>query len=128
MMGLRALANSITRTVNPNVQAIRRRSDGYTSKPNGARLPLYDDTPVVVQVQALAYGDIQKIDGLNIQGVRRKIYTDGVLSGLIRVRSKGGDMIVFPDGTLPEGNAWLCVHVLEQWAEWCAVVITLQDE
>lgn len=126
-MKLRSLANSITKTVNPNLQAVRRRSSGYTTRSDGSRIPLYADVPVTLQVQALSFGDIQKIDGLNIQGVRRKIYTDGVLSGLIRVGQKGGDVIVFPDGALPEGNTWLCVHVLEQWDSWCAVVITLQN-
>lgn len=130
MINLRATANSVTRTLNQNVLATRRRSTGYTVQPGGARVPSYDDAPVTLQVQALAYGDIAKIDGLNIQGYRRKIYTDGVLSGLIRVQRTGGDFIVFDPalaGSPPEGTTWLCVHVLEQWAPWCTVVITLQD-
>jgi hypothetical protein len=130
-MNLRGVANSVTRVLNPNVDATRRRSTGYTTLPGGERVPAYEDIPVRLQVQALAYGDIQKIDGLNLQGYRRKIYTDGVLSGLIRVGQKGGDLIVFdPTNPLspPEGTIWLCAHVLEQWSPWCTVAITLQNK
>ena len=28
---------------------------------------------------------------------------------------------------MPEGNTWLCVHVLEQWPDWCKIAITLQN-
>lgn len=127
-MNLRGIANSVTRAVNPNVQGTVKRSDGYDTKANGVRVPKYTDQPVTVQAQALSYGDLRQLEGLNIQGVKRAIYVNGAVAGLIRVGQKGGDIIVFPAGTFYEGTTWLCVHVLEQWPDWCKFAITLQDE
>lgn len=127
-MNLRGLVNTYTRGINPNTRATRKRSNGYNTDAAGKRTPIYDDCPVTLQVQALSFGDLQQLDGLNIQGTRRAIYTNGVLSGVIRVAQKGGDLIVFPAGVMPEGNTWLCVHVLEQWGPWCKVAITLQND
>jgi hypothetical protein len=126
-MNLRGIANSNTKAINPNVTCTRRRSTGSVMKPGGVRVPTYSDSTLTVQAQALSFGDLAQLDGLNIQGTRRAIYTDGVVSGLIRVAKQGGDILVFPTGTFPEGDTWLCVHVLEQWTPWCKVAITLQD-
>lgn len=133
-MNLRKIANSITRSINPNVGAVLLRSIGAAKKPGGVRVPQYGQTPIQVQVQALSFGDLAQLDGLNIQGVRRKIYLDGFAAGVIRVARQGGDVLIFERGLLPEGTTWLAVHVLEQWqdgfagAAWCTVAITLQDE
>lgn len=124
---LRALANSRTTTVNPNTIATLRRSSGSTIRPGGVRVPEYSESQVSVQVQALSFGDLQQIDGLNIQGVRRALYVNGAVAGVIRAAEKGGDLIVFPPGTLPEGDTWLIVHVLEPWSQWSKFVITLQN-
>lgn len=123
---LRALANSRTTTVNPNTVATLKRSSGAVSLPGGIRVPEYFDSQVAVQVQALSFGDLQQIDGLNIQGVRRALYINGAVAGVIRAAQKGGDIIVFAPGTLPEGDTWLIVHVLEPWSQWSKFVITLQ--
>jgi hypothetical protein len=77
-----------------------------------------------VQVQALSYDDLRQIEGLQLQGVRRKAYVTGTWDGVIRSQDKGGDVIVFPPGTLPQGDTWLVAHVLEYWPQWTAVVLT----
>lgn len=119
--------------VNKFIPATARRSAGYTTNAAGQRTPALTNIPVSLQIQALSYTDITKLNGLNIQGVRRKIYTSGTIFGLIRVGQKGGDLIVFPAGSLPEGDVWLAAHVLEQWNDgagnpaWVSIAITLQD-
>lgn len=133
MVNVRALANLGSTRVNKNIQAIRQRSGGYTTAPDGSRTPAYSEVPVTLQIQALTYTDIIKLDALNIQGARRAIYTNGAVFAVIRVAQKGGDLIIFPNNTLPEGNVWLAAHVLEQWNDgagnpsWVKVAITLQD-
>jgi hypothetical protein len=67
------------------------------------------------------------LDALNVQGVRRTIYLTGDVMAIVRVDQQGGDLIVFPDGTLPEGNIWLAAQVIEAWPDWCRVCITLQN-
>ena len=128
MVNLRGIANSATSAINPNVRATVLRSAGSTTLPNGARVPKYKTSQAIVQVQALSFSDLTQADGLNIQGVRRAVYVNGAVAGLIRIKQKGGDVLVFDQGTLIEGTTWLCVHVLEQWPQWCKFIITLQDE
>lgn len=133
MVNVRALANLGSTRVNKNIQAIRQRSTGSATAPDGSRTPIYNEVPVTLQIQALTYTDIIKLDALNIQGARRAIYTNGAVFAVIRVAQKGGDLIIFPNNTLPEGNVWLAAHVLEQWNDgagnpsWVKVAITLQD-
>lgn len=77
------------------------------------------------QVQALGYKDLQQVDGLNLNGTRRKIYLFGVSSGVVRSLQKGGDLLT--DGN---GDVWLVAMVLEQWQHgegWASVAVTLQD-
>lgn len=128
MVNWRGVANSYTRAINPNIVGQIRRSNGYTTAASGKRTPTYEDlAPITVQAQALSFKDLTQLDGLNIQGTRRALYFDGVVLGIVRVKQVGGDVLVFPDGTFPEGNEWLCVHVLEQWPQWGKVAITLQN-
>mgnify|MGYP001617856700 CR=1 FL=1 len=127
MVNIRPVANMMIQSINPDVQATVRRSTGYTTLPSGKRTPTYADSPITLQVQALSKSEIQHLDGLSIQGTARAIYFDGAVFGLVRAQQKGGDVIIFPAGTLPEGDEWLCVHVLEQWSPWGKVAIVLQN-
>lgn len=124
-MNLHGLVAGAIGAINPFVSATVSASTGYTMNPDGSRTPTYNTIPISVQVQALTYKDLTQLDGLNIQGVRRAIYLTGQVFGVIRVDRKGGDLITFPNGTLPEGNVWLAAHVLEAWPDWCKVAITL---
>lgn len=126
-MNLHGIVAPAIGIVNPFVSATVKRSAGYTILPDGNRVPAYTEFPARVQVQALTYTDITRLDSQNIQGVRRAIYLNGAVMGIVRVDERGGDLIVFPAGTLPEGNIWLAAHVLEAWPDWCKVAITLQN-
>lgn len=127
-MNLHAIVRGAITAINPDVAVTVRRSSGApTVLADGTQVPAYIDTVVRVQVQALTYSDLQKLDALNIQGVRRAVYLSGVVMGAVRVAQRGGDMLIFPTGTLPEGDTWLCVQVLEQWPDWCKIAITLQN-
>lgn len=126
-MNLHALVAPAIATVNPFVTATVRRATGATTAPDGQRTPTYTDWSALVQVQALTFQDIRQLDYLNIQGVRRAIYLTGNVMGAVRVDNRGGDLIVFPTGTLPEGDIWLAAQVLEAWPDWVKVAITLQN-
>lgn len=126
-MNLHGIVSAAIGSVNPFVPATVQISAGYNISPDGSRTPIYNPITIDVQVQALQYNDLVHLDGLNIQGTRRAIYTNGFVAGIIRVDSKGGDLITFPPGTLPEGNTWLCAFVLEQWKDWCKIAVTLQN-
>lgn len=115
-------------TVNPDVLAELWHSTGATTAASGKRMPTYSKTPIVVQAQALSYSDLQQLDGLNIQGVRRAIYCNAQVMSIVRVQREGGDLVVFPEGTFPEGTTWLAVHTLERWPTWCKLAVTLQND
>lgn len=145
-MDLRGLANSVTSTVNPNTIVTVKRSTGYTIGAGRKQVPQYA-APVSGpgQIQALDSVDLKQLDGLNIQGDVRAIYLRGVLAGVVRPQSKGGDIISIPllaFGFQPDNQPfdtvpfidqngtyainWLVVKVLETWPTWTKAAIVLQ--
>ena len=121
-MNLHAIANPVITAVNPNYPVTVSISTGWTSNPDGTRVPTYNVVQAMGQVQALSFRDIQQIAGLNLQGTRKAIYLYGEVDGLQRSTNQGGDLI-----TLPDGSIWLVAMVLEQWPDWCKVAVTLQN-
>ncbi len=131
-LNLRNIANSVTRTVNPNVWATIRHSTGYTTGDDGTQVPSFTEFAVPVQVQPITTGDIQKLEALNIQGVHRAIYVSAEVEAQIRVDKQGGDQIVFPAGVMPEDNdsptTWIVTAVLEVFGNrWRKIAVTLQN-
>jgi hypothetical protein len=125
-VNLHGIISGAIGTINPFVSATVKRSSGYSLAPGGIQTPAYTTFSISCQVQALSYTDITQLDGLSIQGVRRKIYLTGNVEGIVRADRRGGDLIIFPNGTLPEGNTWLAALALESWPDWVSIAITLQ--
>ena len=112
-MNLHALAGPICAIINPWVTATIEKSNGYTTLPDGSRVPSYDSpVPVDVQKQPMTYTDLVQTEGINIQGEKCALYITGNYDGIVRQDGTGGDLI-----TLPSGSKWLVVMVLENWAE-----------
>lgn len=123
-MNLDAFVAPFTRVVNAPVTATIKVSTGSTTSANYVQVPTFASFPgVTVDVQALSGSDIKHLDAINIQGIMRAAYFNGILEGLDRPAGKGGDLIVF------NGTTWLVTQVLEPWNEngWCKVAITLQN-
>lgn len=127
-MNLHGIVAAAIGTVNPFVAATVKQPNGYTTNDDGVQVPAYVDTAVRAQVQSLTFTDLQKLDGMNIEGVKRAVYLNGDVPAVIRQLTSGGAMLVFPTGTLYEGDVWLCTMVLEQWPDWCKIAITLQNQ
>jgi hypothetical protein len=128
-MNLHGIVSPYVGVVNPSIAATLRVSTGYTTQDDGTRVPTYSDTPnVPAQVQAMSFGDIQMLDGLQLQGEKRKIYLNGRFDSLSRERGTGGDLVIFPSGSKwPFGTTWKIAMVLEQYPDWCSVAVTLQN-
>jgi len=120
-MNLRGIANAATRAINPNIPAQILASIGYTTSPDGSRVPGYAD-PVDVQIQRqeLSQKDLLHIDGLNISGVLASIYINGNWYSVNRADGKGGDIIRFNE------QEWLVIAVPELWPDWTRVIACLQ--
>lgn len=126
-MDLLSIASPFTAIVSPFVTATVQTSTGYATAADGTQVPSYSTATFQVQPQPLAYTDLTQLDGLSIQGVRRAIYANNAdIEGVVRVDSRGGDLLTFPPGTFPEGNVWKAVLVLEHWQDWVKVAVVLQ--
>jgi hypothetical protein len=110
-MNLHGLVGPVISVVNPLLTVSVQVSTGFTTTASGNRTPTYAPAvSVAAQVQPLSWRDLQQLEGLNLQGVRKAIYLNGEIDGLVRQTSQGGDVITFPDGTV-----WLVVMILEGW-------------
>jgi hypothetical protein len=125
-MNLNALAAGLARAVNPSSEAILWVGTGlFNTSPDGVRTPRWAaQYPVTIDVQESTSKDLRQLDGLNVQGVTNVAYVNGALDAVSRVRRKGGDMITIQGS----GETYLVAAVLEQWAGWCKVALTLQLE
>ena len=120
-MNLHSIVSGVISSINPMTDVTIQVSAGYTIAPDGKQVPAYTTlTGIKGQKQALSYGDIQRINGLNIQGVTEKMYLTGNFEGVFRALGKGGDLISF------NGRTYLVNIVFERWPDWCCVGLTMQ--
>ena len=120
-MNLHGVASGIVSAVNPMIDVIKKHSADYATAPDGTRSPVFSaDETISIQLQGMSEAELKQVNELNIGGILRKVYTAGYLSSLDRKTKSGGDLLVFGAET------WLVVHVLEQWPDWCAVIIQKQ--
>jgi hypothetical protein len=121
-MNLHGLVAHVIGAVNPMQMVCIRRSTGSTTNPDGSRTPTYSAPEwTQAQVQMLSQNDLLRVDGINLQGNRRKVYFTGSMAGVVRASRQGGDLMTFADGSV-----WLLETVLEQWPEWVAVSVIQQ--
>jgi hypothetical protein len=124
-MNLHNIVNGSISAINPRVPGTYNQSTGYTTNPDGSRTPSYaQPVTIKIQLQALAFRDLQQLDALNIQGCKHAMYLYGDVEGIDRAAGRGGDTIVLDDGT-----TWLVTQVLENWnttAGWVKVAVTKQ--
>jgi len=110
-MNLSHIAGSYVSSVNPWITGQYQKSNGYSTNPDGERVPSYTAAvPLAIQMQAMTSGDLRQVSGLNLNGELRAMYCNGAIEGVDRPQSLGGDLI-----TLPDASIWLVAKVLENW-------------
>lgn len=120
-MNLHKIANSAIRRVNPNISAILKKYAGEIIGPGRKPVPSYlPDQIVTIQLQPISRGDMQHVDGLNIQGLAKVIYVNGNYFSVQREMEQGGDIFVI------NGEQWLVVEPVELWPDWCRLIAVLQ--
>ncbi len=119
-MNLQGLTQGAVGVVNPSVPITVLQSTGYTTGADGTQTPTTTTLSVRGQVQPLSSQDLRKLEGLNIQGVTAKVYLTGDFEGVFRVLGKGGYLLQF------NGYTYLVTAVLERWADWTCVGVTMQ--
>jgi hypothetical protein len=124
-MNLHAIAAPFAGIVSGTTIAVWRRNTGYTTSAAGKRAAGYTDVPdTPLQVQALTGPELELVESLNIQGVKRAVHMEGDAKGVDRASGEGGDLLVFG------GAVWLVTLVLETWdaSNWCRVAVTKQND
>lgn len=128
-MNLHAIVGPLVASVNPTQTVTIRRSTGYVTNPDFSRTPTYETFTAPAQIQALTFGDLRQLDGLNLSGLKRAIYFYGSSNSTVRVTTEGGDLITFPDGSI-----WLVAQVLEVFGHgvdgssgWTKCAVVLQN-
>lgn len=126
-MNLRAMANSVTCTVNANIQATLCINQGYTVTDDGTQIPSYERIPKIVDVQGLNTSDLAHLGDVAQQGQYNAVYLDGLLDAQIRSLDKGEDTIEFVPQGETEPVKWRVVRVLERYTDlWTKVAICRQ--
>lgn len=129
MIDVRGIANRSIQPVNPNIPAIYYRNSGYTTTPSGKQVPAFDPGQgVIIQLQALKGSDLKHVENLNLQNVYRNVRMWGYTQGVVRVDSRGGDVILFPESPGDVNQTWLVSAVLENWPTWSSVIVCLQRD
>jgi hypothetical protein len=125
-VNLHNVVAGIVSAVNPILSAQYQRSSGYTIAPDGTRASGYaPGQTVAVQKQPLQSNELQQIQGLNINGEKAGMYVSGDWDGVSRADARGGDLI-----TLPNGDVWMVVQILENWfdtARWVKATCVKQN-
>jgi hypothetical protein len=125
-MNLHGIVANQIGAVNPFITGTVRFSTGSTTSADKTRVPTYRDVPnVKMQVQSLSSRDLQQIEGLNLNGEKRKIYFYGEIDAIVRSANKGGDLVVISSGV--NAGTWLVVTSLEQFPDWCSAAVVLQN-
>lgn len=125
-MNLHGIASRAISSVNPMQPVTLLISDGSTTSADGSRTPLFlPPVSVAGQIQPISTRDLAQLEGINLGGVRWKVYLYGEVDSVIRSELKGGDLIVIPQGR--HIGTWLVVQVMEQFPDWCCAAIVFQN-
>ena len=120
-MNLHQIVAGAIGRINPFMMISIKRSTGYTTNPDGTRVPTYTTLTGSAQVQDLSTDDLKLTEGLNIQGVRKVVYLNGSWAGVVRADAQGGDIFSI------NGTDWLVTMVPEEWPGWTKVIVTRQS-
>lgn len=124
-MNLHAIAAPFVAIVNPPVTGTWWKNTPGTTSASGKRTPtLTAVTGQSFQVQALSGPDLELVEGLNIQGVKRSVHMLGLPNAVDRKANAGGDLLEF------SGAKWLVAVLLETWGvgdeAWSRVAVVKQ--
>ena len=125
-MNLRAIANGLTSSVNPNMPAVLKVSDGYTVDDFGAQVPKYVERQIKIQTQSLSTADLERLNYVSQQGQFLYAYANGSISALRRSQGKGSEMMVFKPYGEDVDAEWLVKQVVESYPDWVKVVLWRQ--
>jgi hypothetical protein len=125
-MNLHGIASPYISSVNPFTSVSLQISTGSTVRADFVPVPAYA-APVTVlgQIQPISTRDLAQLEGINLGGVKWKIYLNGAINGIVRPEKLGGDLVTITTGQ--HQGVWLVVAVLEAWKNWAVAAIVQQN-
>lgn len=123
-MNLRAIANSITRGINPNnTQATLMTNDGFDIIAGGKKVPKYIESTIEIQTQSIESDELNHLNLIAQQGQYNFVYANGLISAQRRTLSKGEDMLRFKPYGEDDEVVWKVVKVMESYPDWVKVLV-----
>ena len=120
---VRKIANSMTRAVNENIEALLKVSTGYTVSESGDQIPTYTVQPKQLQPQSMNTAELEHIGFANQQGQFMSVYADGMIPAIRRGLQLGTTMVVLiPYGEV-DPTEWQVKMVTESFNDWCRILI-----
>lgn len=112
-MNLRAIANSLTRGVNPNaIEATHRINEGFEILPGGVKAPKYTEMPIKdLQVQECSSEKLYHLNLTAQQGMHVTFFANGLVSAQVRSMQKGEDYLIFRPANETQLTEWRVVKV-----------------
>ena len=125
-MNLSAIANGMTSSVNPNMQAILKVNEGYEVDDYGDQIPKFIEHTITIQTQSMSTADLERLNYISQQGQFLYAYANGSISALRRSQGKGSEMMVFKPYGEDVDAEWLVKQVVESYPDWVKVVLWRQ--
>ena len=125
-MNLSAIANGMTSSVNPNMQAILKVNDGYEVDDYGDQIPKFIEHTITIQTQSMSTVDLERLNYASQQGQFLYAYANGSVSALRRSQGKGAEMMIFKPYGEDADAEWLVKQVVESYPDWVKVVLWRQ--
>lgn len=125
-MNLSAIANGMTSSVNPNMQAILKVNDGYEVDDYGDQIPKFIEHTITIQTQSMSTADLERLNYASQQGQFLYAYANGSVSALRRSQGKGAEMMIFKPYGEDADAEWLVKQVVESYPDWVKVVLWRQ--
>lgn len=125
-MNLSAIANGMTSSVNPNMQAILKVNEGYEVDDYGDQIPKFIEHTITIQTQSMSTADLERLNYASQQGQFLYAYANGSVSSLRRSQGKGAEMMIFKPYGEDADAEWLVKQVVESYPDWVKVVLWRQ--
>ena len=123
-MNLRAIANSITRGINPNnTQAVLMTNDGFEIIAGGKKVPKYIESTIEIQTQSIESDELDHLNLVSQQGQYNFVYANGLISAQRRNLDKGEDLLKFKAYGEDEVSTWKVTKVMESYPDWVKVLV-----
>lgn len=91
-MNLRSIANSVTQSINPNIEVTIKKYNSKTLNADGTAVITYTDVPATAQMQPEPSYKLQHLQGFTQGGVYRAFYFNEDLTGV--TAPTGNDLII----------------------------------